>query len=437
MKRLDRQQDGRLHGVHCRGPATARRRRIAAGARSVRPVTRRDEPSPARRACSAGRSGPTSRRPGRSCRGTVRRRWRGTSPPTTAGTRRPTRSPCARSGCSGRRSTRPRAHPRWRRRAAGVVGGRRRWPHARRGHQRVAAADRLRLHARRPADGPTAGRRPDRGHRPAGSTIVLPIGHRSSVTVALAHAGTGAGSAAAGSLAVGRDGTRGWVARSRRRAGSSLPDERAGGGAGHGAGRRCSSTDRPTPATIRRSPARPRSSWSGSASSTARPLDDAVPDVAAAVAGPRPPTGWDVDAALAAAAMRCSPGRVSSGRRATSSASGRPTTAARRPPATSTASGPSRRSSGGWPPTACCCRAASPPRGWVSTSRRTACRSVRRRRCRSPCGGTARRRRAVGGRRRAGRADRPGGRPVVADRERPARRCGALISAGRSRPGGG
>ena len=70
-----------------------------------------------------------------------------------------------------------------RRRAARLVGRRRRGVHRRRGRQRLAAADRLRLHPARPPHRPPADRRADPGHRPAaGETIVLPIGHRTSVT---------------------------------------------------------------------------------------------------------------------------------------------------------------------------------------------------------------------------------------------------------------
>ena len=72
----------------------------------ARSLLRRDDERDHRRARS-GAGAPTSRRGGRSRRGTGRRRSAGTSPPTIAGTRRPTSAPCASAACSARRSSRP------------------------------------------------------------------------------------------------------------------------------------------------------------------------------------------------------------------------------------------------------------------------------------------------------------------------------------------
>ena len=128
------------------------------------------------------------------------------------------------------------ADPRRRRGATGVVGPRRRRADLRGGDQRVAAADRLRLHPGRPAHGRPPTSVPIHGiDLPAATTTVLPIGHRASVTVGLAHARHGRPPPAGPSARRGgrrprvgrprRSGPAGWTSPTRRR---STPSWRRG-----------------------------------------------------------------------------------------------------------------------------------------------------------------------------------------------------------------
>jgi hypothetical protein len=84
----------------------------------------------------------------------------------------------------------------------------------------VALTRRDVLTSRPPADVPIEGI-----DLPAATTIVLPIGHRTSVTVGLAHDGRGAGTLPAG-LATAEATARGWVAVTERASRLVLPDER-------------------------------------------------------------------------------------------------------------------------------------------------------------------------------------------------------------------
>lgn len=148
------------------------------------------------------------------------------------------------------------------------------------------------LTARPPADVPVEGI-----DLPA-TTIVLPIGHRSSVTVALAHRSPRAGTLPGGSPSA--DATaRGWVGRSEAASRVTLPDEEAG--------------DALVAARSEVLLVGPPSDPCGRVLALgelarlgeldARRLDDAVVDVAEAVAVLARREGWDVDAALDAAAM--------------------------------------------------------------------------------------------------------------------------------------
>ncbi len=151
------------------------------------------------------------------------------------------------------------------------------------------------LTARPPADVPVDGI-----ELPA-ATIVLPIGHRTSVTIALAH-----DDARAGQLPTGlpdADATaRGWVTRSEQASRIVIPDERAA--------ERLVATRAAVlldgPPALDDDPcglvlALHELSRLGELDAAA--LDDAVADVAAAVHAVSRQPGWDVDAALAAAAV--------------------------------------------------------------------------------------------------------------------------------------
>jgi len=132
------------------------------------------------------------------------------------------------------------------------------------------------------------------------TTIVLPVGHRASVTIALAHGGGGPGTLPPGSASA--DATaRGWVARSEAASRVVLPDERV--------------ADRLVAARAELLLAGPPAADDdpvGFLLGVAElvrlrelgsdDLDDIVPDVAGAVAAVARESGWDVDAALAAAA---------------------------------------------------------------------------------------------------------------------------------------
>lgn len=150
------------------------------------------------------------------------------------------------------------------------------------------------LTARPPADVPVEGI-----ELPA-STIVLPIGHRSSVTVALAHDTVGAGPLPAG-LPSAEATARGWVTRSERASRLVIPDERAAdrlvaARADVLLGGPPDLTDDPCGLVLAVHELSRLGELDGST------LDDAVADVAAAVNAISRQRGWDVDAALAAAA---------------------------------------------------------------------------------------------------------------------------------------
>lgn len=133
------------------------------------------------------------------------------------------------------------------------------------------------------------------------STIVLPIGHRTSVTVALAHGVGGAGQLPVGSPT--SDATvRGWVSRSENASRLGLPDERDAErlvvarsdilllGAP-------SEDDDPVGHLLAVAELVRMGELSGAS------LDDEVPHVAAAVGMVAREPGWDVDAALDAALL--------------------------------------------------------------------------------------------------------------------------------------
>ncbi len=222
---------------------------------------------------------------------------------------------------------------------------------------------------------------------PAG-TIVLPIGHRTSVTVALAHEHPVAGPLPSGS-ATPEATARGWVARAERASRVVLPDERAADRLVTGRADLLltgppAADDDPVGFLLALHELVRLGELAG------RALDDVVPDIAAAVHSTSRRDGWDVDAALAAAAALLHVAREDrAGRdlarlRASRARVSRPVPT-RRP----TACGASPRSSGTWPPTACSSPAASRTPGGASTSRPTDCRADPPRRCRSPCAGTA------------------------------------------------
>lgn len=132
------------------------------------------------------------------------------------------------------------------------------------------------------------------------ASIVLPIGHRASVTVALAHAGGGPGTLPPG-VATPEATARGWVARSEAASRVVLPDDRAG--------------ERLVAARaelLLAGPPDPAADPAGYVLGVAElvrlgelgpdALDDVVVDVAGAVASLARGSGWDTDAALAAAA---------------------------------------------------------------------------------------------------------------------------------------
>jgi len=150
------------------------------------------------------------------------------------------------------------------------------------------------LTARPPADVPIEGiELPE-------PTIVLPIGHRASVTVALAHTAPAAGALPA--RTAGADATaRGWVARAEAASRVALPDAAAADDlvAARAEVLLAGAPDRdddPTGFVL----AVHELSRLGELGGTA--LDDAVAEVAAAVHAVSRRDGWDVDAALAAAA---------------------------------------------------------------------------------------------------------------------------------------
>ncbi len=176
----------------------------------------------------AGAGARTSPRGVRSNRATGVPRSTGTSPPTTAGTRRATRPPCARSGSDGTAVVETRrAHPRGRCGAPGVLRGRPRRPHRGGGGERVVAADRRGVHPRRSAHR-AAAHGADRGHRPAG-------GQHCRARRAQGH---GDGRAAprrprcghpAGRVALDATGVvRGWTATTERASRLLLPDAPVG-----------------------------------------------------------------------------------------------------------------------------------------------------------------------------------------------------------------
>ena len=241
---------------------------------------------------------------GRSRRGTVRRRSTGTSPPTTAGTRRARRRRCGSAGCRAHRCSRP---------GCGCPGGdavHRAWSVADAGGWTVVevvndsplpfacAFTRGDIATSRPpADVPIAGI-----DLPPAS-VVLPVGHRASVTVGLCHDGTRAGHHCPRS------------ARPRRRGGSRLAGARRAGqptGAARGTARR-RARRRPLRSPARRATrthARTRSSFLLAAGELVRlgEIDEASagrigPDVAAAAEQVARRDGWDADAALDAAAL--------------------------------------------------------------------------------------------------------------------------------------
>ena len=178
--------------------------------------------------CSASRSAPTSRRRARSCRGTAR-------PPLAWHVAADDRWHCPADEVAVRQAP-LRGAPVFETRVR-IPGGdavQRVWSvadggglHARRGHQRLAAADRLRVHPPRRADRPAAGRRADRGHRAAG------VDDRAADRAPLVGDGRARprrtrrpaccrpGSPTADATA------RGWVARAERASRVVLPDERA------------------------------------------------------------------------------------------------------------------------------------------------------------------------------------------------------------------
>jgi hypothetical protein len=157
----------------------------------------------------------------------------------------------------------------------------------------VALTRRDVLTARPPADIPIEGI-----ELPA-STVVLPIGHRSSVTIALDHARPSSGQLPAG-LPTADATARGWVGRSEAASRVVLPDERAAEQlvtaraeillAGPPA-----LADDPAGLVL----ALYETFRLGELRDAA--LDDAVTDVAAAVHALSRRSGWDVEAALAAA----------------------------------------------------------------------------------------------------------------------------------------
>ena len=161
------------------------------------------------------------------CRGTARLCSTGTSQPTTGGTHRRRRRPCGRSAVRSTGLRDADAGARRRRRAASVVGGRRGRLDGRRGHQRLTAPVRVSrspvadlLTSRPPADVPIEGI-----ELPAGS-VVLPVGHRATVTVGLPAHEDGAGLPRSRP----RCGRRGAAAGCRRptgRAGSCFPTPRS------------------------------------------------------------------------------------------------------------------------------------------------------------------------------------------------------------------
>jgi hypothetical protein len=150
------------------------------------------------------------------------------------------------------------------------------------------------LTARPPADVPIEGI-----VLPAGA-IVLPIGHRASVTVALAHEHPAAGPLPAGSPTAEAT-ARGWVGRAERASRVVLADERA-------AERLVAARADlllTGPPSIEDDPAGfllALHELVRLGELAGRALDDVVPDIAAAVHTTVRRVAWDVDAALAAAA---------------------------------------------------------------------------------------------------------------------------------------
>lgn len=132
------------------------------------------------------------------------------------------------------------------------------------------------------------------------STIVVPIGHRSTVTVALAHQRPSPGVLPGGSPSAEAT-ARGWVGRSEAASRVVLPDDHA-----------ADSLVTVRSAVLLDGPPDVVDDPAGHllgvlelvrlGELTGRALDDVVPDVATAVATIARRPGWDVDAALAAAA---------------------------------------------------------------------------------------------------------------------------------------
>ena len=266
------------------------------------------------------------------------------------------------------------------------------------------------LTARPPADVPVEGI-----ELPAG-TIVLPIGHRASVTVALAHEHPAGGPLPRGS-ATPEATARGWVARSERASRVVLPDERAAdrlvaaradllltgpAAGGRRPGRVPAGTARARPARRAR-----RHAPSTTSCPTSRPRCTRRRAATAGTSTPRSPprprcSTWRGEdrAARDLARLRAPRAAVAPGPDAAADGV-RGVAAVERHLAADGVLLPGRHP------------------GRVArrqTSRPTACRSARRRRCRSPCAGTASTPPCCGRRRRARRARRPGCRRDVAHR---------------------
>jgi hypothetical protein len=158
----------------------------------------------------------------------------------------------------------------------------------------VAFTRRDLLTARPPTDVPIEGI-----ELPA-ATVVLPLGHRSSVTVALDHVRPAAGALPAGSPTAEAT-ARGWVARAEAASRVVLPDERA---AEQLVAARAEILLGGAPALAEDPAGLVLATYETFRLAELRDaaLEDAIAEVAAAVHALSRRSGWDVDAALAAAA---------------------------------------------------------------------------------------------------------------------------------------